>query len=77
VASFKTSKTLAGFEEVRPGVALFLQKSGTFVIVKSSIFTPFEICFHVNGIDTVAFGFARAVNTAARLLPLAFCIQST
>src|SRR6185369_3225592 len=55
----------------------FFKSSGTFVMVKSSIFTPFEICGHVSGIDTVAFGFARAVNTAAKLLPRAFCIQST
>ena len=47
------------------------------VVVKSVIFTPCSICFHVNGMDTVAFGFARAVNTDARLFPRAFCIQST
>ena len=28
------------------------------MIVKSRIFTPFSTCFHVNGIETVAFGFA-------------------
>src|SRR5215216_4762057 len=55
----------------------FFKSSGAFVIVKSWIFTPFSICFHVNGIETGAFGLARAVNTAAKLLPRAFCIQST
>ena len=55
----------------------FLSRAGTFLTVKSEIFTPCSICFQVSGIETVAFGFARAVKTDARLFPRAFCIQST
>src|SRR6185436_2004319 len=51
----------------------FLSRAGTFLTVKSEIFTPFSICFQVNGIEIVALGLARAVNTDARLLPRAFC----
>src|SRR6266536_988210 len=36
--------------------------SGTFLIVKSEILTPFSTCCHVRGIDTVAFGFAGALS---------------
>ena len=64
-------------KNVAQALPLFFNRSGTFTIVKSVIFTPCSICFQVSGIDTVALGFARAVNTEAKLLPRAFCIQST
>src|SRR6266496_4206232 len=55
----------------------FSISKGAFFTVKSEILTPSSICCQLNGIDTVALTLARAVNTAARLLPRAFCIQST